>query len=783
MADVKVVATFMHKAEMAAAKKQMKTPIVTDSFVMGRIDETNIPDLVKEGLVVQVLEDEPPAETTAAIRTALAVEPRYLAMRMSSVRGAEDAVGAEDLAKAEELEGPDEPAAAGVLLRAIESVIDTTGPNFYIIQLAGPLINEWREQIVGLKVILLEFIPPASYTTRLDPQQAQSVQALPFVQGIRIYGPQDTGLVAQSTSTEPPLEAVDMTPTHEMRLLDIRLHRDEDRPIVEKWLRDHTVSVAGMGTSKIRIYTLEDSTIYQDLKGLPEVALVEPYVEPVLCNDVARIIIGIDSADQETHGQLNLEGEGEIVAIADTGIDDAHPDFTGRIVGTVGLGRHNCWSDPHGHGTHVAGSVLGDGTASEGKLRGAAPKAKLYFQSLLDSKGGLGGLPVDLCELFEDAYKAGARIHNDSWGSATEAAYTMNSGEVDSFVASRRDMLIVIAAGNEGSAADSFHTPRGYPDWLSVGSPGTCKNALTVGASRSSRTNGAYSAMTWGDAFPSDFPDPPVAAETISGDPECLAEFSSRGPCDDLRIKPDLVAPGTDIASTKSELAPLRAFWGPYPGYDGQYAYMGGTSMATPLVSGCAALVREYYIKKHKWQPSAALLKATLINGTRWLSGADALVDQPVAPNYHQGFGSVYLPGTIPNSSNPKLGLQFVDSWQVKAQQFNSTGQRMLFKIKVNEGTRLRICMAYTDLPARGLQNDLNIFAEDSEGRKFIGNEHLPQRLTKLDRGNNVEAIVVDEPKCGDYLIQVSAFNLLGKYQDFALVATGDFGSDLKQVI
>src|SRR5215210_1840406 len=176
-------------------------------------------------------------------------------------------------------------------------------------------------------------------------------------------------------------------------------------------------------------------------------------------------------------------------------------------------------------------------------------------------------------------------------------------------------MLIVISAGDEGQSANRLHSAPGFPDWLSIGSPASCKNALTVGASRSSRTSGGLSALTWRDAWPDNFPDPPIADETISGNPDGLAAFSSRGPCDDHRIKPDVVAPGTDIASARSSRAPLRRFWGPFPG-NGSYAYMGGTSMAAPLVTGCAALVREYYRKSRNHQPSAALLKATLINST-----------------------------------------------------------------------------------------------------------------------------------------------------------------------
>lgn len=752
VAEAKVIAHFMHDSEKAEATQRLHDAEVTDSYVIGGIDDSEIPDLEQHGLIIQRVDEEADAETGPRVRDAMAVEPDVLTRGLPPLR-------------------------AGVgEARATE--IDESGPNFYLVTIVGPLLEPWRSQLDQLGVNLLERVPPASYTTRLAPGQAHDVAALPFVEVLRPYKPEDTGPVLLPASLPPVRAALGPLRSRAMQAFDVRLHRAEDLPAIETWLYEHHVDVAGSGGRKIRVYALEESSVLDEIRDLPEVALVEQYIEPKLFNDVARVLLGIDAAAGNP-GPLGLEGEGELVAVADTGLDRDHPDFAGRIEGVVALGRANDSSDPHGHGTHVAGSILGDGTSSGGTVRGTAPRAKLYFQSLLDSQGGLGGLPVDLADLFEGAYQAGARIHNNSWGAAVQSAYTLNSEDVDGFVAGHRDMLIVIAAGNEGQAATRLHSLPGFPDWLSIGAPGTSKNALTVGASRSSRTDGGYSTLTWGGAWPSQFPDPPMAHETVSGDSESLAGFSSRGPCDDRRIKPDVVAPGTDIASTRSSRAPLESFWGPYPGAGGRYAFMGGTSMATPLVSGCAALVREYYMKRHQHQPSAALLKATLINGARWLTGADSIANQNEVPNYDQGFGAVHMPSTVPSAADPGLKLAFVDSWQDPQRQFVSSGQRFRYTVEASGGARLSFCLAYTDLPARGLQNDLNLIVQTPTGEKHVGNEHLPERLTPLDRGNNVEVVRIANPPPGSYLIQVSAFNLLAQGQDFALVATGELTSDL----
>src|SRR5262249_28661749 len=135
---------------------------------------------------------------------------------------------------------------------------------------------------------------------------------------------------------------------------------------------------------------------------------------------------------------------------------------------------------------------------------------------------------------------------------------------------------------------------------LSLGAPATSKNALVVGATRSSRDDGGgLTRTTYAAAFTRRFPptgqQTDIAIETVSRNPEQLAGFPSRGPCDDRRIKPDVVAPGTDIVSARSSAAPDGNFWGIVP--DLPYAYNGGTSMAAPVVTGLATLVREFYVR------------------------------------------------------------------------------------------------------------------------------------------------------------------------------------------
>jgi hypothetical protein len=718
----------MHEHEMAAVTKAMPEATATEGLVVGQLDDAGIEQLRESGVLIQVI----------------------------------------DLAE------PGQPPGAGLRYGfAAPAIAFPAGAptSIHRLRLSGPLLPTRRASLDQLGVEILEALPGFALKVRIPPANAVAVNQLPF-----LAGPAEP--FSAAVARAPVFEAARALPPRNVTVapFDVLLRGPDVREKFLDWLRDKQVTVGAARGAKVRLYLQGQSPLIDQIISLTEwVDRIEPYVPPKLHNDVARQRLGID-CNPPPCNPFPYEGEGQIVAVADTGIDDSHPDFANRIAGMVALGRPGNTSDPNGHGTHVAGSVLGDGSASGGKIKGTAPKARLFFQSLLDKDDGLGGLPLTLDELFEEAYQAGARIHNNSWGAATASSYRITSSEVDDFVHRRKDMLIVISAGNEGSAADPAIGKRnaapGYVDWLSIGSPATCKNALTVGASRSGRTEGGRASFTYGELSPDDFPSAPTASELVSADPQAIGAFSSRGPCEDYRIKPDVVAPGTDIVSCRSSRAPLQNFWGPYP-LNPRYAFMGGTSMAAPLVSGCAALVREYYLKARNHQPSAALLKATLINGAVRLGGKDAVADYPDLPNYHQGFGAVHLPSSIPTAQDPGMTLEFVDNWSNPAGHFTGTGQRARFRLGV-AGGRLRLCLAYTDAPGKGVQNNLDLLLEvPGVLRKRFGNEKVPRGFNGPDPTNNVEVIAVDDAPPGDYLIHVTATNILKPPQDFALVATG----------
>jgi hypothetical protein len=139
------------------------------------------------------------------------------------------------------------------------------------------------------------------------------------------------------------------------------------------------------------------------------------------------------------------------------------------------------------------------------------------------------------------------------------------------------------------------------------------------------------------------------------------------------------------------------------------------------------------------------------------------------------------MPWAIPNPGEPDLNLEFRDTWNDGSQPFAATGQRFRYRISAGDARPLRFCLAYTDIPKRALQNNLNLSVQYlGTNQKWLGNQDRPQRITQFDPDNNVEIVRIEEPPVGDYLIQIAADNLLDTAgQDFALVVTGDLQSAL----
>ncbi len=406
--------------------------------------------------------------------------------------------------------------------------------------------------------------------------------------------------------------------------------------------------------------------------ALPSVRWIEPASHPRLLNDVARSILHVDAAAWQSQG---LFGAGQTIAVADSGLDTGDlatisPDFEGRVVATHVLSAGGDLGDSFGHGTHVTGSVAGAGVQSgsnpaqhqfDGSFAGVAPEASLVIQAFeAQSDGSIIGLNPDYYTLFAQAYADGARLHTNSWGdptgpiSDTEAAYggyPYGSQRTDQFLWDHPDMTIFFAAGNEGQdgtpGALGFCTGGdGVVDPDSLFMPGTAKNVVTVGASESNRNSGGVAGTPW-LLFSFCFSTNPIATDPYSNNANGMAAFSSRGPTDDGRAKPDIVAPGTNIVSNGSHYPNAGTLYGAYE-TNSNYVYSAGTSMATPLVAGAGVLVRQWLTTRGLANPSGAAVKATLLNTTYDIApgqyGTGATQEIPLTrPNNVAGWGRADL--------------------------------------------------------------------------------------------------------------------------------------------
>ncbi|HZX07372.1 S8 family serine peptidase [Kribbella sp.] len=247
--------------------------------------------------------------------------------------------------------------------------------------------------------------------------------------------------------------------------------------------------------------------------------------------------------------QSGFDGTGQTIAVLDTGVDQHHPDLAGRIVAAKSFvpGDPDPLTDEHGHGTHVSSIALGTGAASAGKYAGTAKGAKLAIGKVLDDTGS--GQTSWIIEAMAWAAQQAPTVNMSLGGEPTDGSDPLAAALDD--ISTRTGALFVTAAGNWGPG---FGNP--YP--FTVATPASAARALAVG-------NGTHSFY--------------------------LDASSSAGPrIGTLGLKPEIVAPGTDIVAARS--ADSKFF--PLPDAP-QYTELTGTSMAAPRVAGSVAVLRQQH--------------------------------------------------------------------------------------------------------------------------------------------------------------------------------------------
>ncbi|QNO14557.1 S8 family peptidase [Alkalicella caledoniensis] len=250
----------------------------------------------------------------------------------------------------------------------------------------------------------------------------------------------------------------------------------------------------------------------------------------------------------------DITGDGVVVAVLDTGVYD-HPDLKGRIIGFVDFiqGKNTTYDD-NGHGTHVAGAIASDGSSSDGKYRGPAPKSRIVGVKVLNKvgSGSLSGVIEGVQWCIENQHRFEIRIINLSLGTESYSSYKDDPLCAAVEKAWDAGLIVCAAAGNSG------------PNPRTINAPGIHPKIITVGAIDDNKTT-----------TPTD---------------DSVANFSSRGPTPDGYVKPDVMAPGVDIISLVSPRS-LMDKQNKNGRIENWYVSMSGTSMACPICAGVIAQI------------------------------------------------------------------------------------------------------------------------------------------------------------------------------------------------
>ncbi|MEF8874798.1 MAG: S8 family serine peptidase, partial [Candidatus Thermoplasmatota archaeon] len=597
----------------------------------------------------------------------------------------------------------------------------------YIIDMIGPVSPEWRNMLEERGVDIINYVSNYGFEAMMTPETAKYVEELFFVDWVGIYQPGfkladdlKEGTVNIILAEEPKRET--------MKELEEK---------VELLLVNDLATFGTLARAEIK-----DESIFPEIARMEDVYRISNYEEPKLADEMATQIIGggcwiydddnnPDSA-YRVHGdhgslanQLGYTGQGVVITVADTGIGDGttpdagHSDFTGRVVGGYSFAGGS-WADGYGHGTHCTGSAAGNTYGGTGQTtyndyytaQGSAPEADIFAEKILDDSGYWAG-PSDPYEVLRTAaVNSDTYVHSNSWGFTSgeydeyAVGYDAAVRDANSDTEENEEMVIAVAAGNEGSG---YNTLR---------SPGRAKNVITVGATQNYNPNSGVT------------------------NPDAVASFSSRGWTNDNRIKPDVMGPGEGVVSTM-------------PG--GGYGEMSGTSMSTPAVAGASAVVVDWYEDTYGYTPSPAMVRGLLINTAYRLPTTGSI------PNRDEGWGMVNLPGLIQTDTNFILNDQEavletgdVDEYEINAEE-TSKPLKLTLTWTDKEGTGLQNNLNLEVVSPTGDTYTGNAFENDWTPPNQGAISDFDTTGDGYDDVNNVQNVYVhpDNLESGTYTVRV----------------------------
>jgi len=615
--------------------------------------------------------------------------------------------------------------------QALQEFVDQGTDRHLVVQFDGPVGDALRGQLEDAGLQLLNYLGGNAFFASVSVPDAdpEAISRFPTLIGAQ--------RIEQAWKIHPYLDRVPGFPLpivtenngDPIAALYVVFHRDV------LLIPDGAAAVQRRGGAVVSQLTSVNALVItipiRKLAGLANedvVQWIEPALPPVQAiNSNTRLVTQADVVQAAPYG---LDGTGVSVLVFDAG--DAlmsHADFSGRLHARDG-------DSVIDHATHVSCTVGGDGTASGGLFRGMAPNVAIesYGFSCCPT-GFLYTDPSDLEMDYDEAINVyGADISNNSIGTNTCAngfpcSWTGDYGVTDQLIDSivkgslGAPFRIVWANGNERGCTrcrdEGVHTPEGYH---STAPPACAKNHITVGA---------------------------------LNDDESVASFTSWGPADDGRLKPDVSAPGVSVTSCSAS---------------GGYASFSGTSMASPAVAGISSLILQDYRVQFplRSDPRNSTLKALLAH--------TALDIQNPGPDYKTGYGSVKVRNAI-DYLRSNSGQNFLEAEVVQQQVF-------ALAVRVNPGdTQLKVTLAWDDFPGTpnvnpALVNDLDLRVFDPASHQAFpwtlnpANPGAIAGRTQADHVNNIEQVLVDSPVAGLWLVEVFAFNVPEGPVTFSLCAS-----------
>jgi len=429
-------------------------------------------------------------------------------------------------------------------------------PGAYIVQAHGLADAEFRALLEQSGATLVSYIPNNAWLVQATSVEAQWLAAQTRVQSTLAFEP-----FFKLKSTLLPF-AVEQTPLPAGAYLNVVMFEGGQAQTADalRGLGARILSETWSPFGPVALVQPRPESL-AEIASLPGVQLVERAMPRVEVNDLARVKMGVSTDTLVTNNYFGLTGAGVTVAVADSGVDSAHPDLAGRVT----LDTPAAGVDTVGHGTHVAGIIAGSGASSLSSplagvpgsvdgadFRGKAPAASLYAIRL--NYTPTNGLDTDAYAQQQVA-QTNALIYNGSWGYLSDSDYTIASASYDAavrdslpFAPGSQPVTYVFSAGNSGGGNDSGQSGRAD----SITAPASGKNVITVGALEQLRniTNEVY--------YPPDTNAAPVWEAETDSDSE-VAGYSSRGNVgvgvEGIygRFKPDVVAPGSWVISAQSK--------------------------------------------------------------------------------------------------------------------------------------------------------------------------------------------------------------------------------------